>query len=184
MNFNIRLSFFKMKKNISFLLIFIFFYGIIGFYLNFEIEQSHIKEEIKEKIIHNLPDNKLTLITVSSADKEKIVWTEYDKEFIFKNNMYDVVRIKIKDNTTYYYCFDDEKESNLFVNLDKLVKDQTDNSQSRTIQKKHDITFYFHETLLLQCPTEKPVSYFAPTSKFISICSEVLSPPPKAFSFC
>lgn len=173
-----------MKKIISFLLIFIFLYGIIGFYLNFEIEQFHIKGEIKEKIIHNLPDNKLILITISSADKEKITWTEFDKEFRFKNNMYDVVRIKIKGNTTYYYCFNDEKERNLFVNLDKLVKDQTDNSQSRTIQKKQDITYYFHDTLLLHCPSEKSVYYFASTSQFISICSEVLSPPPKAFSFC
>jgi hypothetical protein len=173
-----------MKKIISFLLIFIFFYSIIGFYLNFELEQFRIKEEIKEKIIHNLPYNKLTLIKVSSVDKGNFTWTEYGKEFRFNSNMFDVVRIKIQGGKTYYYCFDDEKESNLFIHLDKLVKEQTDNSRSRTTQKKQHITYFFHETLLLQCPTKKPVYYFTSTSKFISICSEVLSPPPKAFSFC
>jgi hypothetical protein len=168
-----------MKKILSLVLVFVFFYGIMGFYLNFEIQQYKIKEEIKERIIHNLPEKELTLLRISSSDKEKITWTENDKEFRYNGNMYDVVKIKAGTDTTYYYCFNDEKESKLFVNLDKLVKEQTDNSQSRTNQKKQDITYFFHELSYTQCLTEIPFLYFNYPSRYKSFYTDVLSPPPR-----
>lgn len=171
-----------MKKIFSLTLIFILFYSIIGFYLNFEIEKSQIKEEIKEKIIQHLPEKLLTLIKISSGDKERITWTEEGKEFRYHKNMFDVVKIKTKGDTTYYYCFNDEKESKLFVNLDKLVKEQTDNSQSRTNQKKQDITYFFHELSYTQCLTEIPFLYFNYPSRYKSIYTDVISPPPRIIS--
>jgi len=168
-----------MKKIISIVLVFVFFYSIMGFYLNFEIAQYRIKEEIKEKIINNLPEKELTLVKISSSDNNKITWMEDGKEFRYDGNMFDVVRIRTKSDTTYYYCFSDEKESKLFVNLDKLVKEQTDNSQSRTNQKKQDITYFFHETFFTHCLTETPNLYFNYTSRYKSIDTKVLSPPPR-----
>jgi len=38
-----------MKKILSIFLVSVFFYNIIGFYLNFAMEQFRIKEEVKEK---------------------------------------------------------------------------------------------------------------------------------------
>jgi hypothetical protein len=168
-----------MKKLLSIVLIFVFFYSIMGFYLNFEIEQYQIKEEIKEKIINNLPENELTLVKISSADSKKVTWMEDGKEFRFKGNMFDVVRSKTWDDTTYYYCFDDKNESKLFVNLDKLVKEQTDNSRSRTTQKKQDNPCFFHELLFTRSLPPTPVVYFDYFSWYKSVDTDVLSPPPR-----
>ncbi len=168
-----------MKKILSLALVFVFFYSIIGFYLNFEIEQYQVKEAIKEKIIKNLPDNELTLVKISSGDYEKITWTEEGNEFRYNGNMLDVVKIRTGADTTYYYCFNDEKESKLFADLDKLVREQTDNSQSRTNQKKQDITYLFYEPTYMQCLAETPVLYFSYPSRYKSICTDVLSPPPR-----
>jgi hypothetical protein len=168
-----------MKKILSIVLVFVLFYSIIGFYLNFEIEQFRIKEEVKEKIINNLPENELTLIKISSRDNEKIIWMEEGREFKYQGNMFDVVRIKKGTDTTYYYCFSDVNESKLLANLDKLVKEQTDNSQSRTNQKKQEINYFFHEILFTQCLTETPVLFFNCTSRYRSIDTDVLSPPPR-----
>jgi actin-related protein len=154
----------------------------MGFYLNFEIEQFRIKEEIKDKIINNLPEKDLTLVKISSRDKEKITWTEDSKEFRYNGNMFDVVNIKIKSDTTCYYCFNDEKESQLFTNLDKLVKEQTDNSRSRTCEKKQDITYFFHEFSFRQCLTGTLVLYLDYLSTYKSISTDVLSPPPRIIS--
>ncbi len=171
-----------MKKILSLVLVFVFFYSIMGFYLNFEVEQYQIKEEIKEKIVNNLPEKELTLVKISSIENKKITWMEDGKEFRYKGNMFDVVRIKTGADTIYYYCFDDENESKLFVNLDKLVKEQTDNSQSRTNQKKQEITYFFHQILFTQSLIGTPILYFDYLYTYKSIDTDVLSPPPRISS--
>jgi hypothetical protein len=151
----------------------------MGFYLAFEIERCQIKEKIKEKLINNLPEKELSLIKISSGESKKITWTEEGKEFRYDGDMFDVVKIRTGKDTTYYYCFNDEKESKLFVSLDKLVKDQTDNSQSKTNQKKHDITYFFHEVLVTYRLTETPILYFNHLSTYKSVVTDVLVPPPR-----
>jgi hypothetical protein len=168
-----------MNKIFPFVLIFAIFYNLMGFHLTFEIQQCLIKEEIKEELVGNLPDQALTLIKISSGETSKIDWTEGGKEFRYNGQMFDIVKIKIGSDTTYYYCFNDEKESNLLATLDKLVKDQTDNSQSRMNQKKHEITYFFPEGSFIQSLTEKPIVYFNYFPIYYSFVSSVLSPPPK-----
>jgi hypothetical protein len=171
-----------MKKLFSVLLAFVFFYSIVGFYLNFAIEQCRIKEEIKEKIIKQLPDYKLTIIKISSRDQRKIQWIEDGKEFRFEGNMYDVVKVRQGGDTILYYCFCDIKENRLLSNLDKLVKDQSDHSPPRTVQKKQQINIFFHQVLLLNCFNEAPVHYLNPSSGYKFQYNEVLSPPPKVLN--
>ena len=168
-----------MKKSLSIVLVFVFFYGIMGFYLNFTIEQYRVKEEIKEKIISSLPENELIQVKISSDELKKLIWTEDGKEFRYNGNMYDVVKIKKSSGITCYYCFNDEKESKLLASLDKLVKDQTDNSSSRTTQKKQTITYFVSSIHLTQCLTEAPVLFFDSPSRYKSVTTDILSPPPR-----
>jgi hypothetical protein len=168
-----------MKKIFSVVMVALLFYSFMGFYLNFEIAQFRIKEEIKEKIIRNLPESELTLVRISTGSKEKINWIEEGREFRYHGSMFDVVKIKKGKNTTYYYCYNDVKESTLLANLDKLVKEQTDNSRSRTTQKKHEITYFVHQILFAQCIPETPVLYLSIAPRYTSIHCDVLSPPPR-----
>ena len=111
-----------MKKLFSIALVLVFSYSFIGFYLNFVIEQTVIKEQVKEKIIRNLPDNELTLIRISSHEKGKITWMEDGKEFRLEGNLYDVVKIKKEKDSICYYCFCDVKESTEVQSPPPLVK--------------------------------------------------------------
>ena len=172
-----------MKQFLSIILVSVFFYSIIGFYVNFEIEQFRIKEEVKEKIIRNLPENKLTILKISSCDNKKITWMEDGKEFRYQGTMFDIVRIVREPGLTCYYCYNDDQESNLLTNLDKLVKDQTESSKSRTNQKKQEINYFYSEILFSSILTESPIIYFFPSSGNYSVLHEVLSPPPRISSF-
>ena len=78
---------------------------MIGFYVDFRIEQCLIKEEIKEKLIRSLSDNELTLLKITPDNKNKIKWTEEGEEFRYGDDMYDVARTKSINGTIYYYCF-------------------------------------------------------------------------------
>lgn len=149
-----------------------------GFYLNFIVEQCLIRERIKEQIIKQLPENELSLIKVSSREQNKIKWLEDGKEFRYCGIMYDVVKVRNLNDSTYYYCFCDLKESRLLTNLDKLVKDQTDHSQSRTIQKKHQIKVLLQHTLSFECYYTVPVRYFDQPTRYLFHISDVPSPPP------
>jgi hypothetical protein len=151
----------------------------MGFYLNFTIEQYRVKEEIKEKIISSLPENELIQVKISLADHKKLTWMEDGKEFRYDGNMYDVVKIKRSSGITCYYCFNDEKESKLFANLDKMVKAQTDNSPSRTTQKKQTITYFAPSSMFTQLLAETPVLFFEFSSRYKSVTTNILSPPPR-----
>ena len=168
-----------MKKLFSIALVLVFFYSFIGFYLNFVIEQTVIKEQVNEKIIQNLPDNDLTIIRISSWENRKITWLEEEKEFRLEGILYDVVKIKKEKGSICYYCFCDVKESKLFANLDKLVRDQSDHSKSKTNLNKQHINVFFHEIILPRELTESPVHYCNYTSVYKSLLSDVLSPPPR-----
>ena len=167
-----------MKRILSILLVFVFFYSIIGFYLNFEIKQFRIKKEIKENLIVSLPENELTLLKISSTDNVKIKWMEEGKEFRYMGNMFDVVKIVNRRDSTYFYCYSDSKESKLISHLDKLVKEQAGHSQSRSFQKKQVINLLVHEVLFTQCLPESPYNYYTFTSGYKFIYTDVLTPPP------
>jgi hypothetical protein len=171
-----------MKKGTSLVLIFSILYSLMGFYLVFNIEKDTIKEEIKEKLINSLPENELSLIKISSGEYSQITWTEEGREFRYNGNMFDVVKIKIRTDTTYYYCYIDQKENKLFSNLDELVKDQTDSSKSKTNQKKQEIIYFYCDLFFHQCITETPVLYFNCLSLYQSIDADILFPPPKKLS--
>jgi hypothetical protein len=167
-----------MKKIFSISLILVLLYSVLGFYLNFKIEQFWIKEEIEQRIIKHLPEKDLTLIKISSANSEKIHWTEESSEFRYDGEMYDVVKTRSANDTTYYYCYNDEKESKLMTCVDKLVKEQTTgNSKSRTVQKKQVITYFFQQVLHTQFINEKSISYLDFSSCYKPVIKEVLSPP-------
>jgi len=103
---------------------------------------------------------------------------EDGKEFRLEGNLYDVVKIKKEKDSICYYCFCDVKESNLIANLDKLVKDQSDHSKSRTYFKKQQINIFYHDVLHAQRLSESPLHYFNYSSGYKFIYTEVQSPPP------
>jgi hypothetical protein len=168
-----------MKKSLSFLLIFVFIYGITGVYLNFEIEQNRIKEEVKASFLKTLKINQLILIKITSQNNSKIRWTEEGHEFRYEGDLYDVVRIKNAGDTTFFYCFNDEKENNLFSNLDKLVKDQTDHSKSKTQIKKAGSNYFFHEVNQKTILPERVVYFLQFRSNYTLVYPPVLTPPPR-----
>ncbi len=168
-----------MKKFLSISLVFLFLYSTVGFYLNFTLEQCRIKEEIKEKILGNTDEHELVLLKISSFDQYKVQWTEEGKEFRYEGEMFDLTKIKRGTDTTFYYCFCDSRETKLLSHLDKLVKEQSDRSPSRSIQKKLVFNFYFQQDFLSLFIQESPVRYLTILSAYNFVNPDILTPPPQ-----
>lgn len=80
-----------------------------------------------EKIIHNLPEAELTIIGVPKDQRSLIKWSWENKEFRYKENMYDIVRQVLRNDSIIYYCVNDKKEELLNSNLKDFIQRNIDN---------------------------------------------------------
>ena len=120
---------YKIQKIISILFLSILLFQMMGYLLIFKIQQFYIREEIEQRIKVGLPENELVLLKVPanlSGGQVKIFQWFHKREFCYKAKMYDIVRKENHDNTIWYYCLSDEKETELLADLDNLVKQEID----------------------------------------------------------
>ncbi len=99
-----------------------------------KIQQYGIRREIKQRITAGAPDQVLALIKIPKTleEKSRHIFQRIDEgEFRYNGNMYDIVRQEAHGDTTWYYCLSDEKETQLFANLDDLVKRETSRDASQ-----------------------------------------------------
>ncbi|MFA6924260.1 MAG: hypothetical protein WC223_08390 [Bacteroidales bacterium] len=171
-----------MKKIISILLICGFAYGINGYYLNFKIEQIQIKENIKKEIQKQLKtyNKKLVVLRFSFNELLKIKWIKKNKEFLYNDNMYDIVKSEISNDKIHYYCINDHKEKQLITNFDKSVKEQTGKSKRTNNFKKQINNYFFKEITNTGITKEKSINFFNYTIDYKSVYKNILSPPPKS----
>lgn len=104
------------------MLLLVFTYNFMGSYIAFHLQRYYIKKEIKTRIKQRVPENELSLISVTAANEHELEW-EHSREFRYRGTMYDVVRKETPENgTVHYYCVTDQQETQLFVHLDELIK--------------------------------------------------------------
>jgi hypothetical protein len=165
-----------MKKYISFILLIIILFISNGYHLYFSYVQHSIQQEIKHKIRKGLSEKELTQIVISSNNENEITWIKKNKEFRYKGFMYDIVKIKIKNNKKYYYCINDLKEKNLIANYTRH------NRRRKNILlrlRKVLSNKYFPEYFSVNIKTNTADIYFAEYQQlYDSVYLETLSPPP------
>jgi len=147
-----------------------------------------MKSQLKEKIKSGIPNADLVAFSIRNDSLKNLsnYFNFFDEdEFRHDGKMYDIVRKENSGSYTILYCLPDEKESRLFANLDKLVKNELGNNP---LTKKSKINFQnFIGNLFFNSP-EHPI-YIQGASKelsshysFSTICwkKETASPPPLA----
>lgn len=174
-----------MKKAISILLLGIFLFNTAGYYVFFKIAQLEIKKEIKKERKQSVNSQDLTIITFTNSETEAIHWIEKNKEFIYNNQMYDIVRRSSTENEMTFYCINDKQEKKLFEHLEEQVLKQIEhnkNSKSDSSKKNADniVKTYFFEELamsLFQTPTS--YNFIAYFKTYTSVDVLISTPPPR-----
>jgi hypothetical protein len=142
--------------------------------------QSVQKEAIKEKIVSQLKEEELQVISLT--DNKQIFWEENGKEFLFNGEMYDVVKTRSVNGKMMLYCIDDKKEKALVDNYNLITKQNSssDKKGKSTVDNSFNLFVY---------QDEKNGEHFAicDLNKFYSIVPHLtqgvddnVSPPPKA----
>lgn len=176
------LRFYKtMKKIVPLFLLSLFVYNIVGYTLLFKIEQYQAKEAIEEKIKSTLPENLLTVVEVKKNKKNEFQFLDFDeKELIYKGNRYDIVKTISTKDATFYYLLNDKQEQKLVTELEKNVKDNsenTNNSNKNEVVKKV-VKDYFFETALHNIITTETKIQFSPLLFSIADGFNSLATPP------
>ncbi len=89
--------------------------------VSYEVRLYRIRQEVKDRILQNIADEDLTILSFKRKDIYRLVKWEHDREFEYKDRMFDVVRSVENGDSITYYCWTDVKESTLHQNIEKLV---------------------------------------------------------------
>jgi hypothetical protein len=124
-----------MRNVISILLLVLALFQAAGHLIIFKIQQYEICKEIKRQIKAGVPEEVLVLLKIPrtlEAAPNSIFQRIHEREFRYDDKLYDIVRQETHGDTTWYYCLSDEKETQLFANLDELMKrDMNRNAERR-----------------------------------------------------
>lgn len=85
-----------------------------------------IRNEVKERIIAGISKKKLVLLKFSEKDKKGLNW-EHRGEFKYRDEYYDIVHERVKHDTTFYWCWQDNKETEISKKLNSLLADALGN---------------------------------------------------------
>ena len=130
------------RKLISIYLLFCLVLPIPATYVYFQLQKRQLKKEIKEKIITTIPKEQLVALKFIKEEAQKELKWEHSKEFKYKDNMYDVVSVEIKDQIIYYYCWPDDDESELNKKIDEILAYASGNDTQKKENRERLINFF------------------------------------------
>jgi hypothetical protein len=111
----------------------------------FELVQKNYRNIVADQINNGIPLNKQTVFKFEKKDYQKkisrIEWKDKD-EFRFDGRMYDIINTRVTDDSVYLCCILDSDETDLYSILDKLLEDDSENSDDETGLNNYFSHFY------------------------------------------
>ncbi len=153
----------------------IFIFDAGGYYLCFNFLQNSIKREVREGIEHGLKDDELVLIRVPLDSGQDITWIRQGKEFRYKGEMFDVVKVKTVGEEIHYYCINDSKEQHLIAGFNHNTKKNNDK------RMKYSFFFQYLPPPLTLFSDNRMVDFIYPCLvwQYKSNSPDIHSPPPR-----
>ena len=137
------------------------------------------KESIKEKIIAQLKEEDLEVVSFSNKN---IYWEEEGKEFYLNGEMYDVVKTKTINGKLMLYCINDKKEKQLIDNYNSITKNNSssDKKGKNIVDNSINLFVYSEEESTRESFRISLNKYSSFISPLAQNTAGKFSPPPKA----
>lgn len=158
---------------------------LTGFqYSVFKYKQARIRSDIKRAIKEGVPEDELVDFRFYTKEESwiNLEWTKPDKEFRFNNQMYDVVETHKSNDTIYFRCIHDVKESGLFQQIDQLTNQKTHKDKSLVVYWSQQIYSSMNGVIQQKHPiknTIKVTKHFFLEAKFKHFIASPVPPPPQ-----
>lgn len=152
-----------------------------------QYQKAKIRSEVKHQLMDELGEAELEVLTFTTEEASELYW-EHDKEFEYKDQMYDVVEERRSDGYVTYVCWPDHKESHLNKMLDQLATSANQNNQEQDKSNQQLLTFFkslYCSQISISQQTIGQINVL-PTGMraelYNDIYLETLSPPPRPSS--
>jgi hypothetical protein len=166
------------RKYLSAIVLMFFLFNIVGYYLWFHYVKYSIQNEVRQEIREGMADKDLTLITVPLNDESGICWIKAGKEFTFRGEMFDVVKIKISNDKKYLYCINDSKEKKL---ISDFSKNHESDQKAKKLLSSFSYIYILQQGAFLNILVSSDHNFYIKSYNTASVVSEVNSPPPKQY---
>lgn len=121
-------------------------HGILQFGV-FELFQKNLRSEIVNQIKRGVPQRQQVILHFGIEDyrntSSKIDWKD-DNEFRLDGKMYDIVKTEFTEDSVFVYCIIDTEETDLYSILDKLIEDDSENSDKENRFNNYFSHYYFY----------------------------------------
>lgn len=118
-----------MKTGLAIILIFL---HLAPFWLRLsmlEIEKTMARKSAKRTILNGLPESELTYLKFSNDEiKYKLKW-KHSREFEYNGIMFDIVKKKTENDSVYYWCWQDDRETFINGKIATLLKESNSSNK-------------------------------------------------------
>lgn len=168
------------------IILFLVLVGPMGLtYTWLQYQKKQVKREIKWKIANDLDRDELIQLKFSTKEiKTKLRW-KHSKEFEYNGDMYDIVTSESRGDSIIYWCWWDNKETQLNKHLTHLVLqtlNQNDQNQNQNWHLQKIIkTLYYSKPSLV--PSLYPYKVHKTKTQYCFVLKtydkNLLDPPPQ-----
>jgi len=119
-------------------------------YSIFQFQKYTVRKEVKKQLVSKINKDNLVLIKLSKKEAdEKLEW-EHSREFEYLGTMYDVIDGETRNDSVFYWCWEDNEETKLNIKLNALLEktaapDQINNENLKQLSNFLSTLFYSHE---------------------------------------
>jgi hypothetical protein len=152
-------------------------FNVCGYSVWFNIAENRIRREIKAQIRQGLEEKDLSVIEVEKGRESGIKWLERGKEFIYRGEMYDVVRMESFGNKQVYHCIQDVKEKKLIAGF---ARNHDSSQKTRKLLSYFQFNFINNPQVQLNTPIILEHEYGSSPFNICNNITEITDPPPKA----
>ncbi|MCF8298985.1 MAG: hypothetical protein K9J13_15660 [Saprospiraceae bacterium] len=144
-------------------------------------KKSVVKHQVKLMIIDGIDKEELTLLKFTKQESETELEWEHSMEFEYKQQMYDIVETEVVNDTIYYWCWLDNRETKLNKQLAKLLINAL-NADPQRKEKQEYLVSYFKS---LYCSNHFIWNHsifeteVKPSFNFLNFYKSLSSPPSK-----
>lgn len=174
-----------MKKIFPFLFLVVFVAPFWGMYFYLSFQQKSIKVAVQNQLEEGISINQMVKLTFSRSEIDKVLRWEHAKEFEYQGQMYDIIEVIEKGDSTQYLCWWDKAETASKEKIRKLITEEINKSKPGN-QKSSKLSDYYKSIYFIIHPFNggeplenghnKPIT----SSTFTGILLvQSLSPPPR-----
>lgn len=127
---------------------------VLGTYTWLHFQKLCVKQEVKRAFRAGMSKERLVRLAFAAAQVDTLLRWEHDREFEYQKQMYDVLKREQQGDSIVFWCWWDQEETLLNLQLDDLVQ----KAFARDPLRKHSEEQLSHFFKTLYCDFPEPLS--------------------------